>query len=84
MLTLLVIIHLLQTCIRKLVHRAASPSRPRYGYKHPHPADRNDHRHSPRKPEWLKNEIIHLKALMPQAGCRSIADICNRRYRSCR
>ena len=30
------------------------------------------------KPQWVKPEIIRLKALMPQAGCRTIAHHFNR------
>ena len=43
--------------------------------------------HSPRfrfrahpKPAWVKAEIIRLKALMPGAGCRTIAHSFNRRF----
>jgi transposase InsO family protein len=32
------------------------------------------------KPAWVVREIIRLKALMPDDGCRSIANIFNRRY----
>ena len=32
------------------------------------------------KPAWVVREIIRLKALMPDAGCRSIANIFNRRF----
>jgi hypothetical protein len=32
------------------------------------------------KPKWVKTEIIRLKALMPQAGCRTIAHHFNRRW----
>jgi len=32
----------------------------------------------PPKPEWVGKKIIRLKALMPQAGCRSIAHAFNR------
>ena len=32
------------------------------------------------KPAWVTREIIHLKALMPGAGCRRIADTFNRRH----
>ena len=32
------------------------------------------------KPLWVTKEIIRLKALMPEAGCRTLADIFNRRY----
>lgn len=33
---------------------------------------------SPRKPEWVVDELIRLKALMPTAGCRRICDTFNR------
>ena len=33
------------------------------------------------KPRWVKQEIIRLKALMPAAGCRSIAHHFNRRWK---
>jgi len=32
------------------------------------------------KPVWVKDEIIRLKALMPDAGCRKIAAVFNRRF----
>jgi transposase InsO family protein len=32
------------------------------------------------KPDWVKDEIIKLKALMPDSGCRKIAAAFNRRY----
>ncbi|HEX5647227.1 MAG TPA: integrase core domain-containing protein [Nitrospira sp.] len=32
------------------------------------------------KPEWVKQEIIRLKALLPLAGCRTIAHHFNRRW----
>ena len=32
------------------------------------------------KPAWVIREIIRLKALMPDAGCRTLANIFNRRY----
>lgn len=44
----------------------------------------NSHRYTRAKPAWLKTEIIRLKATMPQAGCRSIAILCNRRYAAAR
>ena len=33
-----------------------------------------------KKPSWVVKEIIKLKALMPDAGCRTIAHTFNRRY----
>jgi transposase InsO family protein len=80
---LLTIIELLQSCAQRVLPWLFAPSRPRHGHKLPHSTGDN-HRHSPQKPEWLKHEIIRLKALMPQAGCRTIADICNRRFAASR
>ncbi|MBH0199885.1 MAG: transposase family protein [Nitrospira sp.] len=34
------------------------------------------------KPKWVKTEVIRLKALMPQAGCRTIAHYFNRRWKA--
>lgn len=36
--------------------------------------------HAQPKPKWVKCEVIALKALMPQAGCRTIAHHFNRRH----
>jgi len=35
---------------------------------------------TPPKPAWVRKEVIRLKALMPEAGCRRIADSFNRRF----
>ena len=56
----------------------------RRSYKSLHADSRHKHLHAQSKPEWIKEEIIRLKALMPQAGCRTIADICNRRFAASR
>jgi putative transposase len=32
------------------------------------------------KPAWVLHEVLRLKALMPAAGCRRIADVFNRRF----
>ena len=37
--------------------------------------------HQP-KPKWVKKKVIWLKALMPQAGCRTIAHTFNRLHQS--
>ena len=34
------------------------------------------------KPKWVQQDIIRLKALMPHAGCRTIAHHFNRRWKS--
>jgi len=36
--------------------------------------------HSPAKPTWVRKEVLRLKALMPHAGCRAIADTFNRLF----
>ena len=36
------------------------------------------------KPAWVTQEIIRLKALMPDAGCRTIAPLFNRRHAASR
>ena len=36
------------------------------------------------KPRWVQEEVIRLKALMPDAGCRMIAHHFNRRWKSWR
>lgn len=83
-LTLLRAIRLLQPLARLFQHWFTGSSRSRRGYKLRHTGVNKCHRHSPQKPEWLKTEIIHLKATMPHAGCRTIADTCNRRFATSR
>ena len=39
---------------------------------------------SQRKPAWVKHELMRLKALMPVAGCRTLADMFNRRFAASR
>lgn len=36
--------------------------------------------HRQPKPVWVRQEVIRLKALMPEAGCRTIANTFNRRF----
>jgi len=78
------IIKLFGAPAQKLIARLCAPHLTHYRRKLAQPADRHNHRHSPQKPEWLKAEIIRLKAHMPQAGCRTIADTCNRRFAASR
>ncbi len=47
--------------------RAWKPVRPHIFRAHP-------------KPKWVRNDVIRLKALMPQAGCRTIAHHFNRHW----
>jgi transposase InsO family protein len=84
MLMLLAIAELLHLLVRRIRLWFVVPTHLRRSNKPIPPVNKNDHRHTPQKPEWLKHEIIRLKARMPQAGCRSIADICNRRFAASR
>jgi transposase InsO family protein len=84
MLILLTFLELLRPHIRRIARWITASSRPYYRSKIVSPTGKHNHRHTPQKPEWLKTEIIRLKALMPQAGCRSIACICNRRFAASR
>ncbi|MBI5439517.1 MAG: hypothetical protein HY936_11355 [Nitrosomonadales bacterium] len=68
MLTLLAFLELLHSLIRRIAHWMRTPHGLHYPRKLAQPVDRRNHRHTPQKPEWLKAEIIRLKALMPQAG----------------
>ena len=36
--------------------------------------------HRKPKPNWVKREIIRIKAHMPKSGCRLIADVFNRNF----
>lgn len=84
MLLLLAIIKLLQSLIQNFLLGFSAPVFCRHSHKKTYPANRKNHLYSKQKPEWIKQEIIRLKAIMPQAGCRSIADICNRRFAASR
>jgi len=61
-----------------LVSRWLEPSRPHQGYRI-HSAPAFSYR-TAAKPAWVRKELIRLKALMPHAGCRTIADCFNRRF----
>lgn len=84
MLILLMIIEWLQFRAKHLLRWFYAPAHSRRSYKMLHPISRKNHLHTQHKPDWLKAEIIRLKAHMPQAGCRAIADICNRRFAASR
>ncbi|SDG55092.1 Integrase core domain-containing protein [Pseudomonas benzenivorans] len=64
----------------RLLLRWLFPGRQRrsvHGWKRDMPA--SPARHT-RKPAWVIDELVRLKALIPQAGCRHIADTFNRRF----
>jgi putative transposase len=84
MLILLMFVEQLRVCIQRIVRWMRTPHWSYYRSKPALLESKHNHRYSLCKPEWLKHEIIRLKALMPQAGCRSIADICNRRFAASR
>lgn len=74
-------VRILTRCVqvlRWLMQRFHQPSHARWS-RHAH--DRLPRRvFAQPKPKWVRNEVIRLKALLPQAGCRTIAHHFNRRW----
>jgi transposase InsO family protein len=54
--------------------------RNRAGYRRLAPGSTRPLFRSWAKPAWVRREVIHLKALMPQAGCRAVSLTFNRRF----
>jgi len=52
---------------------------PVYGHKKV-PESPAPRRRFPRKPDWVARELIRMKALMPNSGCRALAATFNRRF----
>jgi transposase InsO family protein len=52
---------------------------PRFFRRPVHPADPS-HGFTRKKPEWVRNEVIRLKAVMPHESCRKIAGAFNFRH----
>ena len=77
-LVLMVILPLLLIGIMLLVRQIYGNPIPRYGRRKPLMLP--VHLSMPAKPEWVRQEIIKLKAQGPDLGCRHIAMIFNRRY----
>lgn len=60
-----------------VVADAPTPSR----WRHSGPTSPSRRVFAQPKPEWVQHDIIRLKALMPEAGCRTIAHHFNRRWK---
>ena len=77
---LFIVVHALLTlpvCL-SFVHRLSKPTfarRPKACYPNTTPQHR-------RKPDWLRFEVLRLKAHMPRAGCRAVARTFNRLHPS--
>jgi transposase InsO family protein len=79
MLTLLHrLLHLALHLCRLLLRWLRPQSRPRWPSPRTGGPIRRPHAHP--KPAWVRREIIRLKALMPEAGCRTLAHCFNRRF----
>ncbi|MBU1777949.1 MAG: DDE-type integrase/transposase/recombinase, partial [Gammaproteobacteria bacterium] len=74
----------LRSAIRNIALLFSQPGNQLYRSKRTARTDKHNHRYTQPKPEWLKREIILIKARMPQAGCRTIADLCNCRFAASR
>jgi transposase InsO family protein len=74
------LLHLALHLCRLLLRRLGRRSRPHW----PSPRTGGPVRrpHAQPKPDWVRREIIRLRALLPKAGCRTIAYCFNRRFAS--
>ena len=63
---------------RWLMQWLTPPASPRW--RHSGPTSSSRRVFAQPKPKWVRNEVIRLKAIMPQAGCRTIAHHFNRRW----
>lgn len=52
-----------------------------FGRRKAMPSDKPYYRFT-KKPDWVPKEIIRMKALMPELGCRKLADSFNRRFKN--
>jgi len=77
-LALMIILPLLFIGATFLVHHTYCYQMPRYGRRKTLPMPTLSRISA--KPEWVRQEIINLKAQGPDLGCRHIAMIFNRRY----
>lgn len=64
---------LLQSSLRWLVQALQRPAHAPAFYRRPKACTPNTTAHHRRKPDWLRQEVLRLKALLPHAGCRTIA-----------
>src|SRR6266571_4414260 len=69
--------HALHLC--RLLLRWLSPQAP-HRWPSPRTGGPMSRPHAQPKPQWVRAEVIRLKALMPGAGCRTIAHVFNRRF----
>ncbi len=70
LLILLILVFLLYSRLRRPV--------PHHGRRRAATVEAVVHHHRIPKPEWVRLEIIRLKALMPECGCRKVAETFNR------
>lgn len=64
--------------IRWMIQSLTRPARRRWGCSGMASRPRKFRAHP--KPQWVRREIIRMKAVMPEAGCRTIAHHFNRRF----
>ena len=76
--------HMAVACIKVLRNSINQWQTPRYTRRawHQKPIVLQQRFYAQPKPRWIRNDVIRLKALMPEAGCRTIAHHFNRRWKS--
>ena len=78
------ILHIAVACIKALRNSINQWKTPRYTRRawHQKPIVLQQRFYAQPKPRWIRDDVIRLKALMPEAGCRTIAHHFNRRWKS--
>jgi putative transposase len=76
--------HIAVACIKALFNSINQWHTPRYTRRawHQKPIMLQQRCYAQPKPRWIRDDVIRLKALMPEAGCRTIAHYFNRRWKS--
>ena len=76
--------HIAVACIKALLNSINQWHTPRYTRRawHQKPIVLQQRCYAQPKPRWIRDDVIRLKALMPEAGCRTIAHHFNRRWKS--
>ena len=72
-------------CLKHRLFHSARPAHPPAFTRHPKAcalATLDAHIRTRRKPDWLRLEVLRLKAHMPRAGCRAVAHTFNRLHPS--
>ena len=74
------IIYTLLSCVRRNITILRLRFKPSYCGRRKEMVPLKGFGQYPKKPDWVPKEIIRMKAMMPDVGCRKLADNFNRRF----